>query len=116
METLLGEFESITKFSVVEAKKKHPRFDNIITELTLDFESMNKHTRLILCKPFPPLGRHNGRLKRLKSLCAEDIDHISVFDAVPDERCPKDARVEIWMNNDGGEITLSCEIVKTSPS
>ena len=114
MEKLLGSFNSIKKFSVINVVNKPPKFDHCV-ELTLDLELENgsKHS-IVLIKPFPPFGRAKKHLKYIESLSHENIDHIEVFDGNNDKRCEKKPRVEIWMK-DGVELTLSFERIKGLP-
>ncbi len=113
MEALLSEFKSIGKFSVGKEEKKHPKLDNIV-KLTLDFESKTKNVQLIMVEPFPPLGRANKDLERLKSLHHGEIDRICAFGEVADQHSPKNHRIEIWMNSADDGITIFCRKVEIS--
>lgn len=113
MEALLREFKSIGKFAVGKVEKMHPKLDNIV-KLTLDFESKTQNVQLILIEPFPPLGRANKDLERLKSLRPGEIDRICAFGEVADQHCPKNHRIEIWMNSADDEITVFCRKAEIS--
>ncbi|OHB62058.1 MAG: hypothetical protein A2167_03675 [Planctomycetes bacterium RBG_13_46_10] len=111
-------FRSIMKFSVKNVEKKHPKLDNI-AKLTLEFDAEIPHgsSSLVLVDPaFLPFGGPIKHLERLEQLQAQDIDHIDAFCEIVDQLNPKNARIEIWMNNGNDEITIFCKKIDGLPN
>ncbi len=107
METLLRTFNSIKNFSVRDAEKTHPKFDNI-SKLTLEIDKDS----VVLTGPFRPLGRPGKDLNRLKSLSEKNIDFIRLFAEWLDGQSAKQARIEIWMKNGDKPILVRCERIE----
>ncbi len=106
-------FQIITYFSVGDAEKYDPRFEEI-KKLTLEIGSKIPAGKypLVLVKPFPPFGRPDGELDRLASLHTEDIESIWAF------RKPDDgewARIEIRGKAPGTTIFVYCERIEGVP-
>jgi hypothetical protein len=113
MEKPLYRFQAITDFSVGNAEKSHLRIDSI-TNLTLEIGSNIPpgRYRLVLIKPFPPLGRLGKELDRLASLHAEDIESIWGF-RKPDEG--QWARIEIRGKAPDTTIFVNSERIEGVP-
>ena len=113
MESTPYRFQAITHFSVVNVEKHDPRLEEI-TRLTLKVGSKIPPGtyRLVLIKPFPPLGRPGKELDELGSLRAEEIESIWAF------RRPDDghwARIEIRGKVPGPNVFISCDAIEGVP-
>lgn len=106
-------FGNIVHFTVGNIEKHSPRFEEI-EKLTLEVASRLPRGRypLTLIKPFPPFGRPGGDIGKLRSLCAEDIDSIWVFDKPDDGHW---ARIEIHGKAPATTFFVKCVRVEGVP-